>query len=260
MSPAWPCSLQAEDLLGAKNGAIRARDQIPKASKVMCVVPHRLQACRLHFGQILREGRPHQQRLLPWCIHYASQLITRTRTNASGRTVWATHLGWTSVRKTIDAEECLRDGWTPRLVRWVDTNTGDEQSEQSRSRAVLQETRTKGSSGENGDLTSTFAVFPFSEALKAMTSMCESQKLFQNRSDEYWECTTYLVRIPLHPLRERCTSGNYQTILKNESGIANLLKVVYSNKHEACWDEFSGRTMQDAGKHSSSVQLLLVLE
>ena len=74
--------------------------------------------------------------------------------------------------------ECLRDGWTPRLVRWVDTNIGDEQTEQSRSRAVLQETRTRGASGENGDLTSTFAVFPFSEALKAMTSMCMSQKEF----------------------------------------------------------------------------------
>ena len=44
------------------------------------------QACELHFGAGLGAGRKGHQQLLPWCVQYAGQLITRTRKDANGRT------------------------------------------------------------------------------------------------------------------------------------------------------------------------------
>ena len=46
------------------------------------------QACELHFGPGQGAGRHGVQRLLPWCIQYAGQLITRTRKDANGLTAW----------------------------------------------------------------------------------------------------------------------------------------------------------------------------
>ena len=46
------------------------------------------QATELHFGEDMGISHKHQQRLLPWCIQYAGQLITRTKKDANGLTAW----------------------------------------------------------------------------------------------------------------------------------------------------------------------------
>ena len=44
--------------------------------------------CELHFGRLAGAAHERSQRLIPWCVQYAGQLITRTNLNAEGRTAW----------------------------------------------------------------------------------------------------------------------------------------------------------------------------
>ena len=142
-------------------------------------------------------------------------------------------------------EDCIRDGCTPIPMRWIDTNKGDDRNENIRSRAVLQETRRRSNLGSDGDVSQTFAATPPLEALRAMISLCMSQKGIPESKRKV--LGVYDVsRAHFHsPAKRTLYVKTLPEDVDNKIGIAKLLKAMYGSKDAAaCWDEFAEKTME----------------
>ena len=81
------------------------------------------QACELHIGAGLGAGRKGVQRLLPWCVQYVGQLITRTRKDATGQTAWTKITGR---RVCTTAYPMGREGAVHRRGRQGQTRCGTQ--------------------------------------------------------------------------------------------------------------------------------------